>query len=327
MDEKYLETLTKKEEEYLNKIQKEILFCSNDQPHEGSDVHWMWGKEIEIDDLLYNYNVPEKSLERILPHLKCQGCGHDSFQWGDSVGIKTKYDIDLDNLYSESDRKFLKSFQKLEETLIKTPALGYKNPLGKRIAKELEKGTLTTTTISGTFHRARKHEDGKKKFTSNEMFLPEVGICGEGRYNHNGQPHLYLSNNTYTAYSEASQFLKSGYNIYTQQYEINNSIDKILDLSHDLYELSLSTPLILVSLYNFIEKKDRKKGNYMPDYYLSRFIADCAKAAGYNGIKYVSALHYNGYNVVLFNRYEDVIALGEPELYVPRTFDSDLIDY
>lgn len=309
----YKPDLTQKEEKLLSKIQAQITYCLYDQSFDGSEVIWLWGKETDVDDLMFDYGVPEKSQEKILKHLECPFCGFSDFEMGFRVGIKTQYDIKLEQLYSNAKRKYQQPFEEFETQIIATPYLGLKHPLGRKILRELKRGILEVTEANGKFYRARKADPKNYPFTSKDMMAPDLGIPSEGRYNHHGHSHFYISENERTAEAEVIQDTEEEIEIFIQEFETINPITNILDLSHELYEINLKTPPLLVTLFNFIEKRKNHNKNYKPDYYVPRFIADCAKDAGFNGIKYISAVNHNGFNIVLFNGINELTPIGDPK--------------
>jgi len=93
---------------------------------------------------------------------------------------------------------------------------------------------------------------------------------------------------------------------------------------------------MLISLHyeNSLNRSDRNVENWRPDYFLTRFIMDCAKKCGYNGIKYNSAVSSSGYNLVLFDPDISTIKpVGNPSIKIfmykneRENFRSDLLDF
>jgi hypothetical protein len=112
-------------------------------------------------------------------------------------------------------------------------------------------------------------------------------------------------------------------------------IHNILDLSYDWSNITPSTSTLLLALNvkRSIGRTDRNIDNWKPDYFLTRFIMDCAKSSGYNGIKYNSTKDLFAHNIVLFHaRKAQVIAMGNPQIEIfmdkddKEKFQSDLLD-
>ena len=120
-----------------------------------------------------------------------------------------------------------------------------------------------------------------------------------------------------------------------QEFEILEAVDNILDLSFDWSNLTPSTSLLLLSLKvkDSISRSDRNKELWKPDYFLTRYIMDCAKELGYNGIKYNSIKDRIEFNLVLFYRDKIKIkAIGKPKIEIfmsedeQNEFSKNIID-
>jgi len=58
----------------------------------------------------------------------------------------------------------------------------------------------------------------------------------------------------------------------------------------------------------------KRRGGWKPEYFVPRFIADCARASGFAGIRFQSPRHYDR-NLVLFAWSDDgLIPEGEPSI-------------
>ncbi len=301
--------LTKKENSILKKIQNQILSCSYDFPTGEFQI----GKETDLNDLFFKFEINEKSMRKILKHIRCPRCGNREFDNCSFVGIQTDFENELDSLYEAAKKKYNKKFQEFEKYYHK-PTLAFKSTLGKRIYKELKQLLPETITIKGCYFKGRPVEaDLSKAFESNEMLLAPAKKVLEGRFNNNGQPHLYLAETQIGARRETCQNFMCNKDTFIQEFDIKTPAINILDLSHNFYEIALETPLIFVSLYDFISLKNRNLENYKPDYFISKFIGDCARDLGYNGILYNSAITKSQKNLVLFNIPNDLIFNGKPK--------------
>ena len=170
----------------------------------------------------------------------------------------------------------------------KFPLLAYSHKLGRKIYKEIKNKTLPVVSVTGNFFRSRRVESSKV-FQKENMFNPPSGRSTAGRFNHSGQSHLHLSNTKETSILEVVKDEKSML-VWCQEFTVKQVVDNILDLSFDWDYLTPSTSTLLLSLQikNTIGRSDRNVDLWRPDYYLTRLIMDCAKASGYNGIKYNS---------------------------------------
>jgi len=104
---------------------------------------------------------------------------------------------------------------------------------------------------------------------------------------------------------------------WCQMFKIDGEVAEILDLSFDWMNLSLSTSTLLLSLkmYKAIDRTDGNKEFWRPDYFLTRYIMDCAIMLGYEGVKYNSTKDYADYNVVIFNpERHKITPIGPPKV-------------
>ncbi|MDH7462613.1 RES family NAD+ phosphorylase [Chitinophagaceae bacterium 26-R-25] len=333
MNEFDLPELTGKEERLRKKVQSKIEYCSYCQPYDEGEVIWIYGDQIELNDLMDDCNVPEKDKQKIARHLHCPYCGHADFDLGFEVGVKTRFEKQVDAHMEEVYGLYGDEVIELENLLEQYPLLAYQNKLAKRIHKEINQRKLPFTIIQGEFYRARKVESSEV-LSSGKMYNPPVGKPSEGRFNHAGQSHLYLANDKATSIKEVISD-EHAVLVWTQKFEISKTVNDILDLSFDWSKLTPSTSTLLLSLkvYNTIGRNDRNKENWKPDYFLTRYLMDCAKQAGYKGIKYNSTKDEYNFDLVLF--YPDqvkITAVGKPTIEIflnkqeEEKFTSDLLD-
>ncbi|MGB0891953.1 MAG: RES family NAD+ phosphorylase [Flavobacteriaceae bacterium] len=300
MHEEFAPELTKKEEGYRKKVQSKINYCSYCQPYDGGEFVWIFGDQIELDELMDSLNIDEKHRENIYWHLGCPNCGNSEFDACSLVGLKTKFEIEIENHIDKALKLFGKKIKKFNEELELAPFLAYKNSFGKQIYKEIKDNTLPIISAGGVYFRSRS-VTSSEVFDAERMKNAPLGKPLDGRFNHSGQSHLYLANDKETAIREVASNDKP-FLVWIQKFLIKKTVDKILDLSFDWDFLTPSTSILLLSmkLTNSLIRSDRNNENWKPDYYLTRYIMDCAKELGYNGIKYNSAKEYRSYNLVLF---------------------------
>lgn len=305
--------LTTREEVLRKKVQKHIFYCSYDQPYDSGEPVWIFGDKIELTELFEDLHVPYESWENITEHLFCPGCGHNHFELAETVGLQTKYEKEINNHTEKAQKKYGKGIKDFEAHLEKTPMLGFQHTFGKKLFNELKNGSFPSISIQGRFYRSRP-VTSSEIFTSGKMGSAPKGKPTEGRFNHSGQSHLYLASDKATALLEVAQTDNSAL-LWCQEFEITNDVDQILDLSFNWTNLSISTSTLLLSLKmnDAIDKTDTNSEFWRPDYFLTRFIMDCAKSLNYKGIKYNSTKSYSGFNVVLFYRGQiDIEPIGKP---------------
>lgn len=325
MDEFEKPNLSPKEKGVLKKVQSEIAYCIYCQPYDSGEAVWIFGDKVDLDDLIFKYTDSEKTIKKIKIHLYCPHCGHDNFTWDEEIGVKTEYENKADELMEEVAILHGTDLKDLKELIDKNPLLVYKNPLAQNIFQEIESKKFPIINISGKFYRARKVEDSKI-LNSDELKCPPIGKSNEGRFNHAGQSHLYLANNKETAVMEISEGHNSSL-LWYQEFDIEEKVDKILDLSYSFGDISLSSSVLFLALTKYgdaIYKEGGNIENWRPDYFLTRYIMDCAKHCGYNGIKYNSTKDALGYNYVLF--FPEVVksqAIDRPQVYIFMKKEDD----
>lgn len=314
--------LTGQKEFHRRKVQSKIVSCTNCQPYDEGEPVWINGDRWELTELLEDNKVPEEYWDSIVSHLICPGCGTDNFETYMDVGIKSQFDIALDKYIEQTLKKFKPLIIEFDTLLARTPLLAYSHKFGRRLFKELEKTEFPITNIEGVFYRAREAKNSE--VLSKEMMMnPPVGKPHEGRYNHSGQSHLYISSNCNTAIEEVIG-LDEDKIVWSLEINIGR-VDKILDLSFDWTQTTPQTSPIYFSLCgpNFINQFERNHEHWKPDYFLTRYIMDCAKMLGYNGIKYNSTKASYIDNVVLFYPENcDIQVHDEPKLNLYRKKES-----
>lgn len=325
----YAPELSTIEERYRKKIQSIIKYCMYCQPYDEGEPVWIYGDRTDMYELFYEYNVPEKYWQNILSHLGCPYCGSESFELGTGIGTETSYEKSINKHIASAQKLYGKEVKKLEQDLENYPLLVLNNKLAKKIHKELMQKTLPVCSVKGIFFRARK-VDSSEVYSSDKMYNPPKGKSTEGRFNHAGQSHLYLASTEEVAIKEVINEEPSLL-VWNQKFLLKKKVLNILDLTFDWINLSTSTSILLLALQikNTIGRKDRNNELWRPDYYLTRFIMDCAKSLKYNGIKYNATKESTEFNIVLF--YPDKLEIvpdGNPriEIFMNKNEQLDFVD-
>lgn len=305
--------LNPRELQYLNSVQEKIYYCSYDQTYDEGEVEWIFGNKIALKELLNDCKVPPKYWEHIVSHLVCPSCGHSNFKLVEAVGLQSNFDKEIEGHVEKANKIHGKQIKAFERHLEDKPMLGYQHPFGRKLFKEIQQESLPKTAIKGAFYRARTVKSAEV-LTSKKMYSAPRGRPTEGRFNHSGQSHLYLANDKETALREVVS-TEDPLIVWCQKFTIKTEVNNILDLTFNWSNLSVSTSTLLVSLKvnEAIFKSEGNSEFWRPDYLLTRYIMDCAKSAGYKGIKYNSIKSYSGYNLVLFYPNKiNIKAVGNP---------------
>lgn len=307
--------LTLKESILKDKIQELIHYCLNCQARDSGDWIWVQGERYGLENLFNDFNVSEKLRDKIVVHLSCQNCGTQLYRW-DEVGLEDKYDREIGIYVEKAKKKFGKKIQAFKDGINKFPTLSLQYSLAKIIYKELKNRILPTCYVEGIFFRARK-VNNQDVLKSEDFLAPPIGKSEEGRFNHAGQSHFYLAERKETAIYECI-LDERPILLWLQEFKFRK-ISNILDLTFDWDRLSPSTSTLLIALYDskILMESQNNKEMWKPDYNITRFIMDCAKHEGFNGIKYNSVKDPLGKNLVLFDCNKDYISnFLKPEIII-----------
>jgi hypothetical protein len=212
----------------------------------------------------------------LVQHINCPRCDESLSGHIWPYELPFKYEVDqLDFEYS------IKKIVELSET---TPFLLLSNSFANDTFELLKKISKSTSLqlIEQSLFRARVSNQ-IEELNFNQFSFPPKKFIQEGRYNHAGQQVLYTASDLDTCFREVREVL-----CYIAEFKLKKEI-KILDLSfpdesHSDFESELSA-LVFSSL---MSRELDTEGYHKPCYVFSRFIADCAKLAGFDAIKYPS---------------------------------------
>ncbi|MCW3109235.1 MAG: hypothetical protein JWQ09_3741 [Segetibacter sp.] len=329
MDEFYKSPISAGAEKYFAKVKDLIHYCEYDQSYDGADVIWLMGEQAELGEVLADYRVPDKYIDEVASHMKCRGCGHNDFNRYSDVGLIDPIDKQIQEKIKQANKKYKKRIDDLLDFIEKFPSLVLKNPIAKKIYREISEGKVPTCTLQNAESFRCRLPDGSRGFTFEEIHAPKVGIAQAGRYNHSGQSVLYLSRYLETAITEVSGVSKGKVDIWHQQYRIER-MEPILDLSID-WEGTLKLSILFTAVVDTRILKRTSSDSlstWKPEYLLTTFIADCAKSCGYKGIKYPAIKGY-GDNYVIFDPLDKSIQPVGAHTRIQFDFrkDSDIVDF
>jgi RES domain-containing protein len=185
--------------------------------------------------------------------------------------------------------------------------------MGRKIIDDLKTIPLVEVTDQ-PWWRART-PDGGRQFAKMDMFPPRRRLVrSEGRYNHYGQRVFYFAR---TKDAAAREVLHRGETLaWVQQFHVTVR-GRILNLCYD--DAAESCPPLLLyglSYEGDLTRPSDPESPWKPEYFPSRFIADCARSQGLVGVMFRSGKHYSE-NLVLFEWNEELItAIEQPETIV-----------
>jgi len=293
---------------YREEVQEQVGYCVTCQPYDGGDYVWVLGDEIEIDNLLQDLEVPEHLWQEVLDGVYCGNCGN-SVELGDVVGTKTAEERAWEALHKRWAKELRPEFDEFQAHLERWPYLGVNHALGKKIAHSIPNFSRTEIRNQDWF-RARLPDKGRL-FTAEDITPPDPELMAipEGRYNHFGQQVFYLAANEDAAMLETLQ--GEGGVAWVQKFLVSKA-DNILDLQPDWFSSPpLDSDLLGYGLIfgGHLEREVERLRGWKPEYFVPRFVADCARFAGFDGIKF-SGVRSWASNLVLFK--------WESETVVPK---------
>lgn len=152
--------------------------------------------------------------------------------------------------------------------------------------------------LASPLFRARENSKGDLLELISSFDFPPIEVVKEGRYNHAGNPVLYLASDKETCHSEIRNAVCT-----IVELELSTKI-RILDLTDPYSKHNLHHDLLNSLVYSALTSAPHNdEGWHKPYYVVSRFVADCAKSAGFDAIKYPSTRRHNdNYNLVIVNQ-------------------------
>lgn len=167
------------------------------------------------------------------------------------------------------------------------PMLGYKNSLGQKIYRYIEK-CPREKLIDKVCYRIRVSTNQKQiPYTESEMFEPPYTYPGQNRFSMVGQNPLYLCEKLDIALSEADVDDSSKYT--WMKVKISN-VFEMLNITNTEIPLFKSCHR---------RTEDGSRSMYT-EYLVPNYISDCAKHIGFDGITYSSVYDYSCKNFVLY---------------------------
>lgn len=305
-----------KEKKLQSKVQEQIHYCLNCQARDSGEWIWVMGERYDLEQLFDDCDVEEDLRDKITKDLYCPYCGTELNRY-DEIGLESRFDKEIRIYVEKAEKKYGKRIKDLQNGIRQYPQLALRFPLARTILNEIGEKAMPVCSIEGEHYRARKVSNAKV-LRSTDFFAPPVGLSEEGRFNHAGQSHFYLADDKETAISEIIYDDNPPVLIWLQKFDIKKT-DEILDISYDWERLGPSISTILVALHKskLFMQSSRNMDKWKPDYNITRFVMDCAKYHGYNGIKYNSVRDSIGRNIVLFNCSKEMFNdFDKPEIVI-----------
>ncbi|PIL19026.1 hypothetical protein P775_16825 [Puniceibacterium antarcticum] len=228
-----------------------------------------------------------EQFERLLTNMDCPRCG-------EKLG-HTLYPYELP---FDVPKGFEEHIVAISTIANETPFLLLKNEFAQTVLKTLEGLSQTTnaTTVPLNLFRARGLQ-GLKEISANQFDFADPRFVGEGRYNHAGQPVLYLGDSKGTCFHELR-----GAHCAIAEIALDGEL-KVLDLTNPYDSHKDQSDLLNALAFSALLSTPQEGTGYQkPAYVFSRFVADCARSAGFDAIQYPSTrTSAQAYNLVVLN--------------------------
>ena len=176
------------------------------------------------------------------------------------------------------------------------------------LATALQWLVLRVSDLGECWYRARI--EGDRPLEDHEMGAPLKGKAGHGRANPAGIPYLYLASSIQTAIVEVRPH--PGQTVAVAPFSLPKEMT-IIDLASPRKTIS---PFVLDSMdlvkrmrhsIGFLEQLGRELSDpVLPDaaavdYTPSQYVCEFVKFCGFDGVRYASSMHEDGYNIALFD--------------------------
>ncbi|MDC0764138.1 RES family NAD+ phosphorylase [Brevibacillus sp. AG] len=234
----------------------------------------------------------QEEFADLTKEMKCPNCGDrataDGFIW--------PYELKFDKPDFFDD--YLIEIASIAE---KTPFLMLSHEFAQRVYHEIHSisASISNSSVPTPLFRARTYDADHKPYEPKDFKANKKEKIREGRYNHAGNQVLYLSEEDITVFYEV-RLPEDG--IMIAQIEIPNEL-KVLDLMDERFEENSIIQAIQWS--SLLSAPAIGDGWHRPQYVFTRFVADVAKSAGFDAIRYPSVQFNKGYNIAVLN-YEKV---------------------
>lgn len=204
-----------------------------------------------------------------------------------------------------------------------TPFLLLTYPFACRVLEEIKRQSDLTAVapIAVPLYRARFVEDVAGKQDPDDLMTygpPPDWVTGENRFNHAGVPMVYLAESAKVA---AAEMAMPGKLCHVACLELLEPF-KVLDLDAIEEDTPGFDVLGAIAASALLAAPRTGKGWVKRQYVFSRFVADCARQAGFDAIRYGSIKSPEAANYVILNPPSDFARLarlrGRQDLVCPE---------
>jgi RES domain-containing protein len=227
-------------------------------------------------------------FDRFIAKIPCPRCG-SPLGWN----------IWAYNLPFDVPRDFEATIIQVSELARSTPFLLLEHNFCQKVLssiRDLSKAVVPAP-FGATLFRARSINKADLPQHILTFDFPPPPVVQEGRYNHAGAPVLYLASDKETCLEELRNSP-----CLVLEFELLPPI-RVLDLTDPFGAHEKHADLLNCLVYSALASaKQIDDGWHKPHYVVSRYVADCARAAGFDAIKYPSTRRtVKNFNLVLVN--------------------------
>ncbi len=270
-----------------------------------------------VGDILDELRVPRHLHDYTCRHLSCPQC---------EIGLEPdtfvqRYDPeDRPHLtfIARSTLKYARRLSAFHNFLSSFPYLGLEHPLGLALRRAVSSFPAVTLKDQHWLRARRLKPSDAQSLSSDKMWAPDprVDRIVQGRYNHEGQSVLYLSEDLETAVAEVFDrpSAEQTGTVAVQGFDVL-SLERVLDVR------GTSTRSLLYSALVYeghLSRPVAHSSSWKPEYFVPRFVADLARLKGFSGIIYRTSKVFSamGLNLVVFNpQHEHFRPHSNPKIY------------
>lgn len=236
------------------------------------------------------HEFSKNEFDHYVEQIECPRCGNSLANTANIWAYNFPFDI---------PDKFEESIQQVSELARSTPFLLLEHKYCRELLLAIRdlSDEVPSGPLSHPLFRARSTLSTELPESIETFDFPPAQVVKEGRYNHSGAPVLYVASDKDTCHSE----LRGG-PCLVLEFQLLSPI-RILDLTDPFAAHQKYSDLLNSLVYSaLVSARQSDDGWHKPHYVVSRFVADCARAAGFDAIKYPSTRRTeSNFNLVLVN--------------------------
>lgn len=231
----------------------------------------------------------EEEFMKFLPTIRCPNCGRS-----------LTHNMWLYNLPFAPPENYDEILGELARRASETPFLLLDYPFCAQVRKAIAEiyAKSAAHASSDFLFRGRSLKAGTSPGISDFDFPPSEFVK-EGRYNHSGDPVLYLASSEEVCKAE----MRNATNLHIARFRFPARM-KVLDFMAPHEDAGEHADILSFIVFSaLLSAKSQDKGFSRPEYVFSRFIKDCAKSVGFDAIRYPSTrVGTARFNLVVINR-------------------------